>query len=271
MKRRALFTAMTASCLLASTAVDAQRYSAPAYRPPPPPPPSYAPPPTRYTPPPASNQNMRQGSQSGSTYQGAQQRSDTTGGNLGGYRPGSIANSNSQGSGKPSGGAPAAGSSTRVSGSSAQSGTGGATKSAGSGTAKQAGGDAFGKGKSTPANDTDKAAAKAGTKTAAQSAGAGAFGAKQATSGNAAKASNTKTPPAVMANRKAGDNAADSKKKDKGVDCAKYPKSPACEFNCRSLVPRPSYCDPPPGGSQAKTETPQQVSNREPPASARLP
>jgi len=250
MKRRALFSAMTVSCLLASTAVDAQRYSAPAYRPPPPPPPSYTPPP-RYTPPPA-NQNMRQGSQSGGAYQGSQQRSSTTSGNLGGYRPGSIANSNSQGSGKPTG-------------PSAQSGTGGATKSAGSGTAKKASGAGFGKGQATPANDTAKAVAKTGTKTAAQSAGAGAFGAKQATSGNAAKASNTKTPPAVMANRKAGDNAADSKKKDKGVDCAKYPKSPTCEFNCRSLVPRPSYCDPPPGGSQVvKAETRQQVLNREP-------
>jgi hypothetical protein len=265
MKRRALFSAMTVSCLLASTAVDAQRYSAPAYRPPPPPPPSYTPPP-RYTPPPASNQNMRQGSQSGSTYQGAQQRSDTTGGNLGGYRPGSIANSNSQGSGKPSGGAPAAGSSARVSGSSAQPGTGGTTKSAGGSTAKQAGGDAFGKGKSTPANDTAKAGAKAGPKTAAQSAGAGAFGAKPAASGNVAQASSTKTPSAVMGNRTvAGANSLDTRKKQqsneefcKGANLS----STRCQFNCASLSPRPSYCPPPQGGSQVvKTETPQRVLN----------
>jgi hypothetical protein len=222
MKRRALFTAMTASCLLASTAVDAQRYSAPAYRPPPPPPPSYAPPPPRYTPPPASNQNTRQGSQSGGAYQGSQQRSSPSSSNLGGYRPGSIANSNSQVSGKQTG-------------PSTQSGTGGATKSAGSGTAKQAGGPGFGKGQSTPANDTAKAAAKTGTKTAAQTAGAGAFGAKQATSGN------------------------DTRKKQqsneefcKGANLS----STRCQSNCANLSPRPSYCPPPPAGSQVvKTET----------------
>ena len=248
--------ALAASCLLASTAVDAQRHSAPAYHPPPPPPPA-----PRYTPPPpAANQNMRQGSQAGgSTYHGGQTHSGATSSNLGGYRPGSIANSNSQGSGKESGGAPKAGSGARITGPSAQSGTGGATKSAGSGTA------AIGQGKSTPANDKAKAAAST-AKTAAQTAGAGAFGAgaKQATSGNAAQGSSTKTSAAVMGPRKIGDNAERPQKdKIKPTDdyCRANPKTPACQFNCQSLVPRPSYCTgaPPDNPQVVKTETPQRV------------
>ena len=179
MKRRALFTAMTASCLLATGAVDAQRYSSPSYTPPPP---RYTPPPPppapRYTPPPASNQNTRQSSQSGSTYQNAQRSSGTSASSsLGGYRPGSIANSNSQSSGKPSSGGATASSGARITGPSAKSGTGSTTKSAS--TAKQAGAGAFGK-KPAPANDKGKAAAKAGPQVAATSAGAAAFGAKPA-------------------------------------------------------------------------------------------
>lgn len=153
---------MTASCLLASTAVDAQRHSAPVYHPPPPPPPAprYTPPP----PPPAANQNVRQGSQSGGAYQSSQQRSSTTGSSLGGYRPGSIANSNSQSSGKISGGA-----------SSAQTGAKAGTKPPGIGTTKQAGATGFGK--ASAANDKGKAAGKGAPKVAAAGAGAGLFAA----------------------------------------------------------------------------------------------
>lgn len=156
--------ALAASCLIASTAVEAQRNSAPAYRPAPAPPPA-----PRYTPPPpAANQNYRSGSQSGgSGYRGGQTQSGVTGSNRGGYQPGSIANSNSQSSGKAGG-----------VGATSQLG-GGTKKSAGIGTTKQAG--AAGSGKaSKPANDKGKVAGKSAPKAAAAGAGAGLFGAQKA-------------------------------------------------------------------------------------------
>lgn len=110
-------------------------------------------------------------------YQGSQPRGGVAGGNLGGYRPGTISNSNSQGSGRLIGAAPAAGgSSGRIVGPSTQSGVGTGTKSAGIGTAKQAGAAAFGQG-SALAKDKGKTVAKAGPKVAAASAGAAAFAA----------------------------------------------------------------------------------------------
>lgn len=163
--RRIFLVTLAATCLFASAAVDAQRHSAPAYHPPPPPPPA-----PRYTPPPPpAHQNVRPGSQAGgSTYHGGQTHSGATGGNLGGYRPGSISNSTSQSSGRLSGGA---GTSSQHS---AQTGVKGTTKSAGSGTTKQAGATGFGK---APAHDKGMAAGKGGTKVAAASAGAGLFAA----------------------------------------------------------------------------------------------
>lgn len=236
--------ALAASCLFASTAVDAQRHSAPAYHPPPPPPPA-----PRYTPPPpAANQNMRQGSQTGgSTYHGGQAHSGATSSNLGGYRPGSISNSNSQSSGRLSGGA---GTSSQHS---AQTGVKGTTKSAGTGTTKQAGATGFGK---APANDKGQAAVKGGTKVAAASAGAGLFGAKPAASATTAQGGSTKTSPGVMAGRTAAGKDRLSTKKDDKVDCFKYPKASICQFNCASLRPRPSYCEePPPNVKTEKQET----------------